>query len=142
MSAGNFELLVDPLEPLGRTEAGGLCLRCLPGQSIAGRIKTAAMKALVDAGELLEQDPPTGGQCQGRRRELFRHQGRAGRAASADSGHPRWACDQPSEERSVALTESLADLVRLISAMVRAVHLTDLGQKVAVAGRAWTLRPT
>jgi len=51
MSRGNWELLVDPLEPLGRTESGGLFLRAPRGQSIAQRIKTAAQRALVDAGE-------------------------------------------------------------------------------------------
>jgi hypothetical protein len=44
-------LLVEPLEPLGRMPNGGLVLRCPPGQGVATRIRTAAVKALVDAGE-------------------------------------------------------------------------------------------
>lgn len=51
MNQANWELLVEPLEPLGRTSAGGLCLRAPPEQGIARRIKTAAQKALVDVGE-------------------------------------------------------------------------------------------
>jgi hypothetical protein len=51
LNQANWELLVEPLEPLGRAAHGGLYLRAPPEQGIAQRIATAATKALVDAGE-------------------------------------------------------------------------------------------
>lgn len=55
LSAPNWALLVEPLEPLGRAAGGGLCLRAPPDLGIAGRITTAAKKALVDEGEPAER---------------------------------------------------------------------------------------
>ena len=51
MKPGNWEQLVEPLEPLGRAPDGGLRLRAPPGQSIALRVATAVKKALLDEGE-------------------------------------------------------------------------------------------
>lgn len=55
LSAANWALLVEPLEPLGRSAGGGLCLRAPPDLGIAGRIATAAKRALVDEGEPAER---------------------------------------------------------------------------------------
>lgn len=50
MSGPNWEHLVGPLVVLGRTDAGGLCLRA-PPYSGAVRVRPAVAKALLDAGD-------------------------------------------------------------------------------------------
>jgi hypothetical protein len=50
MTAGNHEMLVAPLVPIGRAPDGGLHLRAPPGFTI-GRIRNAVARALFDAGD-------------------------------------------------------------------------------------------
>ena len=53
MTAGNWSQLVEPLEPLGRLENGGLCLKA-PHGGRAARVVHAVARALVDEGESLD----------------------------------------------------------------------------------------
>ena len=51
MSPANWDLLVEPLMPLGRDEHGGLYLRAPPAQGLGGRVATVVKRALLDAGD-------------------------------------------------------------------------------------------